>query len=137
MIQNELFDNTKQKTSIVKFYDLIVKKYTEDKFEEIGGEIVLIENKDDICSISDKLRSEATKEEILKNPIYSLNSKDYNKKEIVVGEGYELKKLGDICTVNSETTKIKNNEIEYVEISDIENNQIINKTLLFYFFLNN
>ena len=93
-----IFDNTKEKTSKVKFSELSVEKYTEDKFEEIGNEIVLTENKDDICGISDKLISEATKDEILKNIICSLNGKDYNKKEIVVGEGYELLKLGDICT---------------------------------------
>lgn len=93
-----IFDNTKEKTSKVKFSELTVEKYAEDKFEEIGGEIVLIENKDDICGISDKLISEATKDEILKNSICSLNGKDYNKKEIVVGEGYELLKLGDVCT---------------------------------------
>ena len=92
-----IFDNTKEKTSKVKFSELTVEKYTEDKFEEIGCEIVLTENKDDICGISDKLVSEATKDEILKNPICSLNGKDYNKKEIVVGEGYELLKLGEIC----------------------------------------
>ena len=93
-----IFDNTKEKTTKVKFSELTVEKYTEDKFDEIGGEIVLTENKDDICGISDKLISEATKDEILKNIICSLNGKDYNKKEIVVGEGYELLKLGDICT---------------------------------------
>ena len=93
-----IFDNTKEKTSKVKFYDLVVERYTEDKFEEIGGEIVLTENRDDIRGISDKLISEATKDEILKNPICSLNGKDYNKKKIIVGEGYELLKLGDICT---------------------------------------
>ena len=93
-----IFDNTMEKTTKVKFSDLIVERYTEDKFEEIGGEIVLIENKDDICGISDKLISEATKGEIVKNPSCSLNGKDYNKREIIVGEGYELIKLGDICT---------------------------------------
>ncbi len=92
-----IFDNTKEKTTKVKFSDLVVEKYTEDKFEEICGEIVLTENKDDICGISDKLVSEATKDEILKNAICSLNGKDYNKKEIVCGDGYELVKLGDIC----------------------------------------
>jgi type I restriction-modification system DNA methylase subunit len=93
-----VFHNTKEKTTTVKFSELIVERYTENKFEEIGDEIVLTENKDDICGISDKLISEATKDEILKNPICSLNGKDYNKKVIVVGEGYELVKLGDICT---------------------------------------
>ncbi len=91
-----IFDNTEEKTSTVKFLELIVEKYTEDKFEEIAGEIVLTESKDDISGISDRLVSEATKEDILKNPIYSLNGKDYNKKEIICGKDYELKKLGDI-----------------------------------------
>ena len=93
-----VFHNTKEQTTTVKFSELIVERYTEDKFEEINGEIVLTENKDDICGINDKLISQATKDEILKNPICSLNGKDYNKKVIVVGEGYELVKLGDICS---------------------------------------
>ena len=92
-----IFDNTIEKTSNVRFSELIVEKYTEDKFEEINGEIVLIESKNDIYGICDKLISEATKDEILNNTIYSLNGKDYNKKEIVVGDGYELVKLCDIC----------------------------------------
>jgi type I restriction-modification system DNA methylase subunit len=92
-----IFDNTIEKTSNVRFSELIVEKYTEDKFEEIDNEIVLIESKGDIYGICDKLISEATKEEILNNTIYSLNGKEYNKKEIVVGDGYELVKLGDIC----------------------------------------
>ena len=83
-----------------------MERYTENKFEEINGEIVLTENKDDICGISDKLISEATKDEILKNPICSLNGKDYNKKVIVVGKGYELVKLGDICTFSPKSKRV-------------------------------
>lgn len=92
-----IFDNTTEKTSIVKFSELIVEKYTEDKFEEIDDEIVLTENKDDISRVYDKLISEATKEDILKNSICSLNGKDYKNKIIICGKDYELKKLGDIC----------------------------------------
>ena len=103
-----IFDNTKEKTSKVKFSELTVEKYTEDKFEEIGNEIVLTENKDDICGINDKLISEASKDEILKNPICSLNGKDYNKKEIIVGEGYELVKLGDKCNCLTTTKHCTN-----------------------------
>lgn len=101
-----VFHNTKEKTTTVKFSELIVERYTENKFEEINGEIVLTENKDDICGISDKLISEATKDEILKNPICSLNGKDYNKKVIVVGKGYELVKLGDICTFSPKSKRV-------------------------------
>jgi type I restriction-modification system DNA methylase subunit len=92
-----IFDNTEQKTTEVKFSDLVIERYTEDKFAEIFGDIVIIENKGDIKDVSDTLISQATKEEIIGNAICSLNGKDYNKKEIVVGEGYELVKLGSIC----------------------------------------
>jgi type I restriction-modification system DNA methylase subunit len=120
-----IFDNTKEKTTKVKFSELIVEKYTEDKFEEIGSEIVLTENKDDICGISDKIISEATKDEILKNPICSLNGKNYNKKEILVGEGYELVKLSELGVINCEK-KLTKNKYNYIEISDINDNSITN-----------
>ena len=92
-----IFDNIEEKTTEVKFSDLVIERYTEDKFAEVFGDIVIIENKDDIVGVRDTLVSVASKEEILGNTICSLNGKDYNKKKIVVGEGYELVKLGDIC----------------------------------------
>jgi type I restriction-modification system DNA methylase subunit len=124
-----IFDNTKEKTKKVIFYDLVVERYTEDKFEEIGDEIVLIENKDDICGISDILISEATKDEILINPICSLNGKDYNKKELVVGEGYELVKLGDICESQNgyafKTSEYKDNGVPLITITHIKNEKLV------------
>jgi type I restriction enzyme S subunit len=92
-----IFDNTEEKTSKVKFYDLVVERYAEDKFIESNGNILIVENKGDILGVSDTLVSVATREEILSSPIYSLNGKDYNKKVIVCGEGYELVRLGDVC----------------------------------------
>ena len=92
-----IFDNTEEKTTEVKFSNLVVERYTEDKFAEVFGDIVVIENKNDIVGVSDTLISQASKEEILGNVICSLNGKDYNKKEIIVGQGYELVKMGDIC----------------------------------------
>jgi len=92
-----IFDNSKEKTSEVLFSDLVVEKYKEDKFIEIDGVIYLEENKDDIKEVISISVSVASKEEILANPIYSLNGKDYNKKELIVGDGYELVKLGDEC----------------------------------------
>lgn len=91
-----IFDNTEQKTQCVKFRELLVEKYDEDKFEEILGEIVLIQNKGDIKNLSDKLVSEATIDEILENKICSLNGKDYKLHEVYCPDRYELKKLGDI-----------------------------------------
>jgi len=92
-----IFDNTEQKTTEVKFSELTVKRYEEDKFNEILGDIMIVENKGDIFNVEDILVSTATKDEILQNPICSLNGKDYGKKELVVGEGYDLVKLGSIC----------------------------------------
>jgi type I restriction-modification system DNA methylase subunit len=92
-----IFDNTKEKTSDVIFSDLIVERYTEDKFVEMCGDIILIENKDDIVKVSDKLVSQATKTEISENATCSLNGRAYNKKVITVSEGYELVKLSDVC----------------------------------------
>ena len=96
-----IFDNTDEKTTEVKFSDLVVERYTEDKFSEVFGDIVIVENKDDIVGVSDTLISQASREEILGNAICSLNGKDYGKKEIVVGEGYELVKLGSICKLEN------------------------------------
>ena len=92
-----IFDNIDEKTSEVKFSDLIVDRYTEDKFEEINGYITLVENKGDIIGVHDENVSVASRQELLTSPIHSLNGKDYNKKVIMVGKEYELVKLGDIC----------------------------------------
>ena len=114
-----IFDNTEEKTSEVKFSDLVVERYTEDKYAEVFGDIVIIENKDDIVGVSDTLISQASKEEILANAICSLNGKDYNKKEIVVGKGYELVKLGDICEfIKYKSQKPSNGEYNYYTCSN-------------------
>ena len=107
-VPQDQFENTKTKTSIVifdnigettevRFSDLVVERYQEDKFIEINGDIIIVENKDDIKCVIDCIVSSATKVELMTNDIYSLNGKRYNKKEIIVGQGYELVKLGDIC----------------------------------------
>lgn len=92
-----IFDNTENKTEKVIFSDLIVERYDKDSFTEINDVIVINEFKGDISGVSDKIVSVATRVEILNNPKYSLDGKDYNKQDIVCGEGYELVKLGDIA----------------------------------------
>jgi type I restriction enzyme S subunit len=92
-----IFDNIEEKTTEVKFSELIVERYAKDKFAEFDGNIVVIENKGDIKEVNDKVLCTVSKEDILSNSIFSLNGKDYNKKEIICGEGYELVKLGDVC----------------------------------------
>jgi restriction endonuclease S subunit len=111
-----IFDNIEEKTSEVKFYDLVVERFTEDKFIEKNGNIFIVQNKGDISGVSDTLVSVASREEILSNPIYSLNGKDYNKKVIVCGEGYELVRLGDVCkclTTTKHCTNIGKKEGKY------------------------
>ena len=94
-----IFDNIEKKTEEVKFSDLTVERYQNDVFVEMNGLIVITETKNDISGVNDKLISIASKDDILSNPICSLNGKDYNKKVIVCGEGYELVRLGDICEI--------------------------------------
>ena len=114
-----IFDNTTEKTSNVRFSDLVVERYTEDIFEEINNEIVITQNKGDISGISDKLISEATKDDILKNNICSLNGKDYNKKVIICGKDYELVKLGDIVKFNKyKSQKPSNGKFNYYTCSN-------------------
>ena len=92
-----IFDNTDVKTNKVKFSDLKVNRYKEDKFEEINNIITLLENKDDIFSVEDTFICEATKDQLLNNKIISFNPKEYNKQRIICGKDYELKKIGEIC----------------------------------------
>jgi len=92
-----IFGNSEEKTTEVKFSDLVVERYTEDKFAEVFGDIVIIENKDDIVGVSDTLISRASREEIIGNTNCSLDGKNYNKKEIVVGQGYELVSISTLC----------------------------------------
>lgn len=108
--QNQ-FENTTTKTSILIFDNLPDKKTTEvnfrelkldkiekDVFEEIDGKIYLTENAGEMKGDAyDEFVSHATIEDLGKNPLWSLNSKDYRKKEVIVGEDFKLVKLGDIC----------------------------------------
>jgi len=123
-----IFDNSVEKTSEVIFRELIVEKYEKDTFCEVYGDILLIENEGDIKGISDAIISSASREEIVGNNICSLNGKDYNKKEIVVGDEFELVKLGDVCEIVNKKNKLHNKLYNYVEISDIENNTLSNFT---------
>ena len=114
-----IFDNTEKKTEEVKFSDLTVERYQNDVFVEMNGLIVITETKDDISGVNDKLISIASKDDILSNPICSLNGKDYNKKVIVCGEGYELVRLGDIAEFKPKSKKKQMMERKKVNIISI------------------
>jgi restriction endonuclease S subunit len=123
-----IFDHTEEKTTEVLFRDLVVERYAEDKFAEVLGDIVILENKDDIFRVRDTLVSTATREQILGNVICSLNGKDYNKKEMVVNEGYELIRLGDICESQNgyafKTMEYKNEGVPLITITHIKNERL-------------
>jgi len=91
-----LFDNTEKKTENVEFYDLTIDISSEDTFEIIDDIVQLKENKGDIKNINNKLLYTAKLEDITKTN-YSLDIKDYLKREIIPNDGYKLVKLGDIC----------------------------------------
>jgi type I restriction enzyme S subunit len=83
-LKDEIIDVYENELSTVTFEELIVptiiKKYNNEgkKYDNEGKKYDDVERYD-----------------------YSLNCKNYNKKEIVVGEGYELKKLGDIAKLDN------------------------------------
>jgi len=121
-VPQNAFENTSTKTSIIIFHNN--GKTNNINFSELqvitepdnviniaeDGEAHIINYKDEIIQVIEKQLSCTTYSQIIEPTIimskgiekkrydYSLNGKDYNKKEIVVGDEYELVKLGDICT---------------------------------------
>ena len=95
-----IFDNTEEKTQNVRFSELNLLKYEEDKFIEVNDNIILETCKGDIKEVEEVYISSASKNEILNNDIYSLNGKDYYKKTIICSEDYELEELKQICDIS-------------------------------------
>lgn len=115
-VPQNAFENTSTKTSIlifknngktkqVLFTELEVNIQKEDVIE-LGedGRVHIKKNKGEINEVIEKKLSMAKYEEIKENN-YSLNYKNYNKEEKICPEGYELKKIGDMC----ENIKYKKN----------------------------
>lgn len=100
-----IFRNTGKATERVCFYNMSVDKFTDDEFEIHDGFVMLTGSKGDIKNVNDTLVSEATLAEILANDNCSLNGKDYNKKEINVGDGYKLMKLSDVCEFKAKSKR--------------------------------
>ena len=108
-----IFDNlADKKTSTVKFSEIIVEKYENNKLDIVNGYARLLEKKDNIKGLVPREISTATRDEILANPICSLNGKDYNKKIIVPGDGFKLVKLDEICEIKLGTRITKKENIE-------------------------
>ena len=90
-----VFKNTEQKTTNIKFSELEVETFTEDIFEISNGIVTLKEAKDEVKGVNDNFTVNASIDEIEQQD-FNLNSKNYNKKVITPGDGFELVKLTDI-----------------------------------------
>jgi type I restriction-modification system DNA methylase subunit len=122
-----VFHNTEEKTSKIDFLNLVVMKEKEDVFgNDEKGYVILSKNKDDIIEVMDK-QIVCTSIEKIRDKDYSLNFKVYEKSKIKCKEGYHFEKIGDISIINPKFKIIKK-KYNYIEISDIEYNQIINYT---------
>ena len=158
-IPSDAFENTKTKTSAIIFKksgsrtkeiifsELVVEKELEDIFDDDDDidEIELLKNKGDVISVYDREIARATYEELTAPTIikskskgkevererfdYNLDYKKYLKDETFCPEGYELKKLGDLCEVIDgyafKTDEFKNKGIRLIQISNINDNRII------------
>lgn len=104
-----IFDNTEDKTTNVKFSNLMVEKYTEDKFCEESGNIIIVENAGDIKEIKDEFICCVNKDEILNNNNCSLNYKIYCEHKIKCTKDYTLFNLDELCNIKLGTRVTKSN----------------------------
>ena len=155
-VPNDAFENTTTKTSIIIFKkkdetkkiifsELVIETEEEDVFEEIDDEIQLVKNKGDVIEVYDKYLCTASLKELTAPTIikskskgkevererfdYNLDYKKYLKDETFCPEGYELKKLGDLCEIIDgyafKTDEFKSKGIRLIQISNINDNRII------------
>lgn len=147
-------------TKSIRFSELNVDKYTNDVYEEINIDkevtdkktnktkivnsalLSLVSHKNQIIKVNDIYKTTASYSELSKATVkqlakeeksyyhYSLNYKDYLKDDIFCPDGYKLVNIDKEYKINPSSEEIKSDKINYVEISDISNNLIINKTLL-------
>jgi type I restriction-modification system DNA methylase subunit len=121
-VPKSAFENTSTKTSIIKFTagsktnkikfsELVVENELDDVFEiKEDGKVNLTKNKGEIKSVFKKDLCHATYKQLISPTIvkdkkgvekerydYSLNYIDYKDNTVFCPEGFELKKLGDIC----------------------------------------
>lgn len=89
-----VFKNTEQKTTNIKFSELEVETFTEDIFEISDGIVTLKEAKDEVKGVNDNFIVNASIDEIEQQD-FNLNSKNYNKKVIIPGDGFELLQISD------------------------------------------
>ena len=132
-----IFENCENKTTNIKFSQLVINKYEMDKFEEVDGMVVLIENgpygkkkSGDIRSIHAQFIIDIGVSDLLDNPNYSLHSKDYSNTIPNVRDGYTCFKIKDLCKININVNKMTKHEYNLVQIKNIDNNSIKTNTKL-------
>jgi len=115
-IPNDAFENTTTKTSIlvfdtapegktictdtVRFSEIVVEKYTEDKITELAdGTVYLEEAEGDVCNIHRQDITEASYAQIATQKDWALDAQKYQKEETVLKakEGWEMVALGEVC----------------------------------------
>lgn len=119
------FENSKEKTSNVEFFDLEPIIVEEDVFEiDSHGKAVMVKSQGTIEDVRESKPKVVSLEEIIAMK-YTLNAKDYKKEKLICNEGFELVKLGDVCAVNPKSKIDKDKPThKYVEISDIDGQMI-------------
>jgi type I restriction-modification system DNA methylase subunit len=119
-IPNDAFENTTTKTSIlvfdaapegetictdtVRFSEIVVEKYTEDKITELAdGTVYLEEAEGDVCNIRRQSITEASYAQIATQKDWALDAQKYQKEETVLKakEGWEMVALGEVCDIKS------------------------------------
>ena len=119
-IPNDAFENTTTKTSIlvfdaapegetictdtVRFSEIVVEKYTEDKITELAdGTVYLEEAEGDVCNIRRQSITEASYAQIATQKDWALDAQKYQKEETVLKakEGWEMVALGEVCEIHS------------------------------------
>jgi hypothetical protein len=98
-----IFDNVEEKTNQIEFSELIVEKYEDDVFDEIEGNIVLVENKDDIISVYEQCVAITYLEDVVKNDAFPLISQYYEKPPYTASIGFDLVYLSELCEIESGT----------------------------------
>lgn len=147
----DAFENTKTKTSIIivsnngpttniVFSEIVIDIEQNNIFATLENGWKSIEKlKGEICNVSEKLLCSATFDMIGKSKEqngkikkekyeWSWNYKNYKEHATYCPPNYKLYKLGDICLINTENPIIKSKIVNYVEIGDIDDNQINIKT---------
>ena len=119
---NILFELPKEGENVpndynVEFYDVLVIKNTEDEFNSRNNFTLLNSaSNGTIKEVKSVNRKTVSVKTILANDECSLNSKQYNNKQLVAGKGFKMVKLGDVCEFlpkSKRTAKFASDEGEY------------------------